>query len=152
MNGGNAMPQSGCLANTMDAPPGFEPLRLLADEVMGELARAYQFIRTRADAYATELAVVASERERLERDRAEVTRQREELVRQARSAGVIADVSHSSRVEPPKLACQPPIEQPMPAQVAPALSGSGKPTSTSPSADQFRKLRRDAKRRVKGLS
>lgn len=151
MNGANAMPQSGCLANPLDAPPGFEPLRLLADEVMGELARAYQFIRTRADAYATELAVVASERERLERDRAEVTRQREELIRRTRGAGVATDTPRSSRVETPKVACQPPIEQPMPAQLMPVAVESEKPSSTSPSADQFRKLRRDAKRRVKGL-
>lgn len=150
MNGANAMLQSGCLANPMDAPPGFEPLRLLADEVMGELARAYQFIRTRADAYATELAVVASERERLERDRAEVTHQREELIRQARGTGVTTDVSISSRAEAPKLAYQRPIEQPMPAQVAPTPVEPGKTRSTSPSADQFRKLRRDAKRRAKG--
>ena len=145
------MPQSGCLANAIDVPPGFEPLRLLADEVMGELARAYQFIRTRAEAYATELAVVASERERLERDRAEVTRQREELIRQVRSTGVATDVSPSSQAEASTLACQPPIEQPMPAQVVPTPVGPGKPNSTSPSADQFRKLRRDAKRRARGL-
>ena len=151
MNGAKAIPQSGCLANSIDAPPGFESLRLLADEAMAELARAYQFIRTRAEAYATELAVVASERERLERDRAEVTRQREELIRRARDAGVTTDVSPSSQAEAPELTCQLPIEQPMPAQVIPTPTGPGKPNSASSSADQFRKLRRDAKRRVKGL-
>ena len=196
------MPRTCCIPGSLPAEPVVEPLRRLAGEVMGELARARQVIGTRAEQLATRHArrerqladeqeklthatnAVAAQRSALEEERCalkqtghkidhahgEIAEARSRLAEKEselgeRQAGlrtyeaqlndraaevesmrdrVVTEASVAAMLSPQRHATSD--------QVGPDEPAHGNGSKKSGTAYRFRKLRRDAKRRIKGLS
>lgn len=168
------------------APPVIEPFRRCARDVIGELGRAYDVIRTRAQESLTRQAELTSrfsdverraaeldrltaefdERESrlraqsadLERERQEVSNHRHQLAENLQEAPAEGATGHVGAdpltFEAPAISITAPQPETVPTQEeqkAAAKSNKNGTNDPGPKAGRFRKLRRDARRRMKSL-
>ncbi|MEE9296105.1 MAG: hypothetical protein V3W34_14250 [Phycisphaerae bacterium] len=180
------MAKTSAASQAPTAPPVIEPLRRCARDVIVELGRAYDVIRTRAEESINRQAELTSrfsdverraaelnrltaefdERESrlsaqsadLERERQEVSNQRHQLAENLREAPAEGAAGHDCAgpvtFEAPAIRIAVPQPEAVPTQQEHNAAAKSKKDGTNdpgPKAGRFRKLRRDARRRIKSL-